>query len=241
MGVGVGAVDEHPDVVFPGELDDLPDRKDLPGEVGDVRHLDDASPRGDRPTEDIDEVVGGWRRDRERNLGQHDAIAPHALIPAGEHPPVVLVRDQHFVAALEVEPEDQRLERLGGVAGDRHLLGIAAEVAGQVAPHALDPRLQDLPHVSDRELIAEPQVADHRLEHVGGRGTDATVVEVDHRAIGVERALDLAPVRLVVGASGGIGRIDPLAGQQHLTHGRLTECGQHRAGTGHGMEKLTAG
>ena len=36
-----------------------------------------------------------------------------------------------LIAALQVQPEDQRLECLGGVAGDRHLLRVAAEIGGQ--------------------------------------------------------------------------------------------------------------
>jgi hypothetical protein len=104
---------------------------------------------------------------------------------------------------VEVETEDHDLVRLGGVAGDSHLLDVAAEFAGEIAPHALDAWLEHAPHVLDRQLIAEAQVADHRLQHVTGRRTDAAVVEIDHRPIGVKRSLYLGPVRLVVGDGGG--------------------------------------
>ncbi len=50
----------------------------------------------------------------------------------------------------------------------------------------------------DRELVAEPEVPDHLLEHVGRGGAASAVVEVDHRAVGVEGALDLDPEVLVV-------------------------------------------
>ena len=43
----------------------------------------------------------------------------------------------------------------------------------QVAAHALDPRLEHAPHVVDRQLVAEPEVADHRVEHVGRRRADS--------------------------------------------------------------------
>ena len=52
---------------------------------------------------------------------------------------------------------------------------------------------------SDGQLVREAQVADHLLEHVRRRRAAAAVVQVDHRAVEVERALDLAPVRLVLG------------------------------------------
>ena len=68
--------------------------------------------------------------------------------------PIVLVGDDHLVAALQVDAEDQDLEALGGVAGDRDLLGVAAELVGQVAADALDPGLEDAPHVVGRHLVA---------------------------------------------------------------------------------------
>ena len=82
---------------------------------------------------------------------------------------------------------------------DRHLLGVAAELRGQVPPHRLDPRLEHVPHVVHRHLVGEAQVADHRLEHVGGSRAAPAVVQVDERAVGVEGALDLRPVSLVAG------------------------------------------
>jgi hypothetical protein len=77
----------------------------------------------------------------------------------------------------------------GGVAGDGHLLRVAAEVARQIAPDALDPGLQHGPHVVDRELVAEPEVPDHGIEHVVGVGTAAVVELIIVRS--TSRPLDL--------------------------------------------------
>ncbi len=83
---------------------------------------------------------------------------------------------------------------------------------GEVAAHGLDARLEHAPHVLHRQLVREAQVADHLLEHVRRRGRAAAVVEIDHRAVEVERALDLAPVRLVLGGGGRRTAARPLVG-----------------------------
>ena len=78
----------------------------------------------------------------------------------------------HFVAALEIEPEDHDLVRLGRVARDRHLLGVAAEHRrARSRRTTLDARLEHVPHVIHRELVREAEIADHRLEHVRRRRT----------------------------------------------------------------------
>ena len=64
---------------------------------------------------------------------QDDAVAPRPLLPGRDHARVVLRRVDDLVARLQVDAEDHRLERLGGVARDRHLLGIAAELGGELA------------------------------------------------------------------------------------------------------------
>ena len=136
-------------------------------------------------------TAGRRQRDREGDLLDDDPLAAGALLPARDHPRVVLVGDDDLVAPLQVDAEDQGLHRLGGVAGDGDLLGVAAELAGQVAAHRLDPGLEDPPHVLHGRLVGEPQVADHLVEDVGRRGADPAVVEVDDGAIDVEAALDL--------------------------------------------------
>ena len=115
--------------------------------IDDVGELDDAGPRRDGAADLVDEVVGRGERHLEGDALDHDALAAGALVPGGEHPAVVLVGDDHLVAALQVDAEDQGLHPLGGVARDGELLGVAAELVGQVAADVLDPGLEDAPHV----------------------------------------------------------------------------------------------
>jgi hypothetical protein len=93
----------------------------------------------------------------------------------------------------------QVLERLARVARDGHLVGVAAEVGRQLASNAFDAGFQHAPHVVHRKLIREPQVPNHLVEHVSWGRTATTVVEIDHRAVHVERTLDRCPVRFVLG------------------------------------------
>ena len=88
------------------------DREDLTGEVRDVRDLDDARARRDRVAELLDDVLVRRRRHLERDLLDHDPIAARPLVPRRDHPPVVLVGDDHFVAALEIQTEDHDLVAL---------------------------------------------------------------------------------------------------------------------------------
>ena len=145
----------------------------------------------------LDELAGSAERDRERDPLDDDPLAAGALVPGGEHARIVLVGDDHLVAPLQVDAQDQGLHSLGGVARDRQLLGVAAELPGQCAADGLDPRLEHLPHVVGRQLVAEPQIADHLLQDVRWRRADTAVIEVDERPIGVEAALDLRPVVFV--------------------------------------------
>ena len=57
----------------------------------------------------LDDVGGRGRRHLEGDLLDHDPVAARALVPGGDHPRVVLVGDDHLVAALEVEAEDHDL------------------------------------------------------------------------------------------------------------------------------------
>ena len=197
LGEGVGAVDEDLDATLAGHRRDLADGQDLAGEVDDVGHLDHPRPRRHRGAEPLDDLVVGGARAAEGDRLDDDAVAAGALGPRGLGAAVILVGDHDLVAGLQVDAADQGLQALGGVAGDRHLLGVAAELAGQVAADALDAGLQDVPHLVGRGDVGEPQVADHRLQH-GRRGRGhAAVVEVDQGAVGVEGAADLAPVGLI--------------------------------------------
>ncbi len=203
--------------------------------------LDDLGARSDRRLELVDQILLGGRRNLERDLLQDDALPAHPLPPGGQHTPVILVADDDLVAGLEVQPQNHDFVGFRSVPGDRHLLGIAAEILGQVAPHALDAWLEHPPHVIDRELIAELEVPDHLVEHVGRRRRAAAVVEVDHGAIDVESPLDFRPVRLVVRqgvrgtGSGDLGR------PHHPADGVIPEHGECGSGTGEGGEEGAAG
>ena len=86
--------------------------------------------------------IEGGQGNRKRDLLDHDSVAASALLPACDHARIILVGDDHFIAGLEIDAEDQGLHRLGRVARDRDLFGIAAEFVGQVAAHGLDSRLE---------------------------------------------------------------------------------------------------
>ena len=63
---GMRAVDEDLDAALARHPDDLADGQDLPGQVRDVRDLDDPGPRRDRPAEAVDDVGGAKGAARER-------------------------------------------------------------------------------------------------------------------------------------------------------------------------------
>ena len=150
MSKRVRAIYENFDAKRASHFHDLPHGHDLPREVRDVCDLDDLSPRGDRRPELLDEIAVRRRWDLERDLLEDDPLAPLALLPRRYHPRVVLIGDHHFVAALEIQPEDHDLVRFRRVAGDRHFLRVAPELAGEVTPNTFHPRLEHAPHVLHR-------------------------------------------------------------------------------------------
>ena len=129
---GVGAVDDHGDPSLAGHVDDLADREDLPGDVDDVAHVDQAGLRRDLVGEQPDHDLVVLDRDRQPELLEHDLVPPLALLPGGDHPRIIVGRGQDLVARLEVEAELTDLQPLRGVADDRDLLAVAAEVAREL-------------------------------------------------------------------------------------------------------------
>ena len=231
---GVRTVDEHLDAMRLRQLDDLAHRRDVARQEADVHDLDHARRRRDRRRDLIDVRLHALDRRLDLHPLEHDAVAALALLPRVLHARIVLRREDHFVAALEIEPEDHRLVRLGRVARDRHLFRIAAEVLREIAAHRLDARLEHAPHVFRRQLVRESEISNHLLEHVRRRGTAAAVVQIDHRAIEIERALDLAPVRLVLGHRGGRESLGDRFGAEELLErglahdGKRHACAEHR-------------
>ena len=152
----------------------------------------------------------GHKGQKSRSGGYHKVGFEGGQMPMQRRLPKRGFKSHLLQYNAEVSLRD--LQRLACVAGDCHLFRVAAELVGEITPHTLDPWLENTPHVLDRQLIREPEVSNHRLQHVTGSRTAAAVVEIDHRAIGVERALDLCPVRFVVShrhrrsiASDGVG------------------------------------
>ncbi len=240
VGKGMGAVHEHFDAERPGKGDQLLHRHDVAAQVRDVGNLDDPGAGSHRSLEPVHDLLLVLRRNGERNLVEHDAIPADALLPGGDHSPVVLVGDHHLIALLEVETENHDLVGLGGVAGDGHFLGIAAELAGQVAAHALHPGLEHPPHMVDRQLIGKPEIPDHLLEHVGRRGAAAAVVEIDQGAVVVERPLDFAPVVLVIGQEACRFPFGRPVGVCEVPEGMWPEGGEREARAGQGADERTA-
>jgi hypothetical protein len=176
---------------------DPPDREDLSGQVRDVAEVQHPRCRRHGAEQAIGEIVERLRRHREGHLLQLDAITPHALLPGIEHAPVILVRGHDFVAGFQRDAELRNLERLARVPGDGHLFGIAPELRREPAPHGLDVRLQDLPHVIHGRLVGQIEVALQGVVNHARARAAAAVVQIDDRAVQRERLLDLAPVVLV--------------------------------------------
>ena len=164
-----------------------------------------------------------WRH-RKRDLRELDAVAADALFPRVDHPAVVLIRRHDLVAGLEVEAELRDLERFTRVAGDGELFGIAAELERQLTAHALDVRLEDLPHVVDRRLVRDVEIALQRLVNDARARAAAAVVEIDDRAIEREGLLDLAPVGFIRRDARRRLRGDSLARRLHAEKPGIGEC-----------------
>ena len=109
---GVRAVDDHFDAALAAHLADSLDREYLPGEIGDVANVNDAGARRDRALEPLIQIIHDGGGTGKRDGVELDALAAFALPPGSEHARIVLIGGEHFVAGLEVEPEDADLERL---------------------------------------------------------------------------------------------------------------------------------
>src|SRR6185503_13644723 len=121
----VRAIDDHFNAALAAELTDSLDGKNLPGEIGDVAHLNYFGLRGDRALEALVQIIHRGRRNGKRERAKLDAVASFALPPRREHSRIILIRREHFIARLEVETEDTDLERFAGVSSDRHFVDVA--------------------------------------------------------------------------------------------------------------------
>ena len=169
----------------------------LPGEVRDVAEMQHLGLRRDRLLEPLIQVVLR-RRHRELDARDLDLVAPHALVPRRQHARVVLLGRQHFVARLHVDAVLRDLHRLAGVARQRQLRRIAAELGGQAAPHRADVPADPVV-VLHRQHVGHVHVALDRLVDDARARTAVAVIQIGQRPVERERFLDLAPVELVGG------------------------------------------
>ena len=194
-----------------------------------MRDLDDAGPRRDRRREAVDDVLlSTWRHLEADRLDARCRRAARAGSSVVIMRAVVLVGHDDLVAPLQVEAEDHRLVGLGGVARDRHLLGVAAELAREARV-----RTDSIRGSSTRHMCSTGSSFEKRRSRIiwsstmRRRGTAAAVVQVDHRAVEVERALDDLPVVLVIGSAragtrpGGLRQVaDGLGRERRRSHGK---------------------
>src|SRR5437762_2003220 len=127
-----------------------------------------------------------------------------------------------MIARAEIEAELRDLQRLARVARDGELFGVAPDLCRELAPHGLDVRLEQVPHVMDRRLVRDVEIALQCFVDDARAGARVAVVQVDDRAVEREGLLNLAPVALVGRNLGGraIGRrlvrghntLDPVTG-----------------------------
>jgi hypothetical protein len=149
----MGPIHDSQDPAGPRDVADLPDWKDVACQVRDVADVHHLRSWRDGLFETLDQIALARWRNRERDLGEDNAIAEDALFPRVQHAAVVLVRGQHFVARGEVDPELRDLQRLARVPRDGKLFDFASRLTGQSATHRFDVRLEHLPHVIHGRLV----------------------------------------------------------------------------------------
>ena len=105
------------------------------------------------------------------------------------------------------------------------------------AGRALNARLQHGPHVLGGSRLKKRRSRIIASSTCRRRG-DAAIVEVDHGAVGVESALDLAPVCLVVGHGRGRATFaGDFVGPEEIAEGVLAKNGGNRDGAGEALDE----
>ena len=192
------AVGQHLDAVGVRHVGDLAHRHDLAHPVDHVRHVDQLRPRRDGLFVGLHDHRVVFDGEVEAELLVDDAFAQGALAVGLDHVRVVLLGADDLVAGLQVEPVDDRVQRLGGVAVDGDLVGRGAGQRGQLLAQRLAALVENAPHVVGRPLVGELVVALHRLLHHDGRGRDSAVVQVHEVGIHRVGALNHRPVVFVL-------------------------------------------
>src|SRR5262249_53797998 len=193
MREGVRAVDNRLDAARARQLADAVGRINLPAPVGDVTEMYDASARRDVALENLDDLILTLRRDGDGYFFDDNPFAPLALSPRGEHSRIILVGRQNLVARFQIHSELADFQGLTGVARDGDLFHVAAERERKAAAHTFDLRVEDAPHRVDGRVVRKFQVAPHRVLHDARARADASVVQIDQRAVYGERMLNLKP------------------------------------------------
>ena len=188
------AVDDRFHAVPPGHLTDGFHRRDLPGDVDLMRDLNQTRARRDGAFEGRGDLLDVLWRNRNLDQVELDAFALFALANRRQHAPVVLRRGEHFIAGLQIHPEQQRLEPFRCVARDGDLFAIAAEQFGQPGANRFRLRLENLPHRVSGRVLLLPDVTHQRFGHDARAGTDAAVVQIDDAARDGEGVLNRRPV-----------------------------------------------
>jgi hypothetical protein len=152
-GEAMGAVHDHGDAARPSQRHDLAHGKDLPREVDHLTGQDQARAGRERAPEARHHLGGVLRGDRQGEGAQDDPLPSLTLPEGGQHPRIVLIGGHHLVPAGEREAALQDLQGLGGVPGERHLLGVTAEEGGDPPANGFLPGLQQLPEDVGRAVF----------------------------------------------------------------------------------------
>ena len=186
-------VNDNRDSLRPRHLHHCTHRQDLAGDIDHVAHQDQFGLRRDvafKEGDDLIRVLGG---DRNRELAQHNPLAPLALEESSNHPGIVLIGGQHLVARSQIETELANLQAFRGVARQGDLFGITAELAPETLAHRFSLRLENLPHTVGWCGVGIIQVPLHRLLDPSGGRAHPAVVEVNQAAVHGERLAHLKP------------------------------------------------
>ena len=158
--------------------------------------MQDLGLRCDRFLESLVEIVLRGRHG-ELDTRDLDLVAPHALVPRGQHAWVVLLGRDDLVTRFHVDPILGDLHGLAGVACQRELRDVTAELGGHPPAHGADVAT-DHAVVLHGQHVRHVHVALHRFVHHARTRTRVAVVQIGQRAIEREGFLNFSPVELVL-------------------------------------------
>src|SRR5437016_918217 len=153
------SVDDNFDPARASHLANLFHGKDLAGTVGDVAYVDDLRLRREALLDTLGQKVETWRRHGKLDLLQNDAVAAFTLQPGGDHPRIVLVGGDDFIARFQVQAKLDDFERLAGIARDGNLLRITAKSARQPPADSFEAWIEDSPHIVSGIHVLHLQIA----------------------------------------------------------------------------------